>query len=506
MAAVKDGRSYGLSAAPAIIFAQLFGIAAITLMLVWLLHFREGVALNSSVEVRLLNDSMLFSSSRETWERQISELYTLGLALQPSLCTPCRSVSGLSSHRSSIMADEDVDTSTENQKSSSVQEQPPASSPVTVYPDWASFQAYYNAAGNTTIPPPGFFHSPVASSPQGHPFMWSPQMIPPYGTAPFVAMYPPGAIYPHPSVPAGTHPYGPYAVAFPNGINEPSVPVTCRADADAKPNESKARSPLKRSKGSLGSLNVLTGKRNAIGKASSASANGAQSQSGESGSEGSSEGSYANSQNGSQHREDEDHGSGDGEAQNGSIIVSTNEVKQAQSAPTVLNHNMPFIALPPGAIAGPTTTLNIGMDYMGGPVSPVPTIRGKPTAAPLSAGMHPSCNAGSRDAIPSDLWLRDERDLKRERRKQSNRESARRSRLRKQAECEELAQRVITLTEENDAFRVELDSWREECEKLALENASLTEQIQQLRAKESRADEPDLVLATGFPDKKKANA
>lgn len=57
MGAVKDGRSYGCSATAAIIFAQLFGIAAITLMLVWLLHFREGVALSSTVEIRLLNVS-----------------------------------------------------------------------------------------------------------------------------------------------------------------------------------------------------------------------------------------------------------------------------------------------------------------------------------------------------------------------------------------------------------------------------------------------------------------
>lgn len=43
----------------------------------------------------------------------------------------------------------------------------------------------------------------------------------------------------------------------------------------------------------------------------------------------------------------------------------------------------------------------------------------------------------------------DERELKRQRRKQSNRESARRSRLRKQAECEGLAQKVVDLETEN---------------------------------------------------------
>ena len=50
----------------------------------------------------------------------------------------------------------------------------------------------------------------------------------------------------------------------------------------------------------------------------------------------------------------------------------------------------------------------------------------------------------------------DERELKRQRRKQSNRESARRSRLRKQAECEELGSRVGGLTEENERLRAEV--------------------------------------------------
>ncbi len=45
--------------------------------------------------------------------------------------------------------------------------------------------------------------------------------------------------------------------------------------------------------------------------------------------------------------------------------------------------------------------------------------------------------------------MQDERELKRQRRKQSNRESARRSRLRKQAECEGLAQKVVELETEN---------------------------------------------------------
>ena len=50
--------------------------------------------------------------------------------------------------------------------------------------------------------------------------------------------------------------------------------------------------------------------------------------------------------------------------------------------------------------------------------------------------------------------LQNEREQKRLRRKQSNRESARRSRLRKQAECKALAGRVTDL-EQNNARLVE---------------------------------------------------
>ena len=51
------------------------------------------------------------------------------------------------------------------------------------------------------------------------------------------------------------------------------------------------------------------------------------------------------------------------------------------------------------------------------------------------------------------MLLKDEREVKRQRRKQSNRESARRSRLRKQAECEALAVRVNELMNENVKLR-----------------------------------------------------
>lgn len=48
-------------------------------------------------------------------------------------------------------------------------------------------------------------------------------------------------------------------------------------EADGKPSDAKEKLPIKRSKGSLGSLNMITGKNNELGKASGASANGAYS-------------------------------------------------------------------------------------------------------------------------------------------------------------------------------------------------------------------------------------
>lgn len=48
-------------------------------------------------------------------------------------------------------------------------------------------------------------------------------------------------------------------------------------EGDVKPPEVKEKLPIKRSKGSLGSLNMITGKNNELGKASGTSANGAYS-------------------------------------------------------------------------------------------------------------------------------------------------------------------------------------------------------------------------------------
>jgi len=93
---------------------------------------------------------------------------------------------------------------------------------------------------------------------------------------------------------------------------------------------------------------------------------------------------------------------------------------------------------------------------MGGSISPYPGV----IVPPHTGG-------------PADLSIKDERELKREKRKQSNRESARRSRLRKQVETEELATQVESLTAENTSLRSEIGRLTESSEQLRLENSAL---------------------------------
>ncbi|KAL6174799.1 hypothetical protein ACLB2K_051444 [Fragaria x ananassa] len=86
-----------------------------------------------------------------------------------------------------------------------------------------------------------------------------------------------------------------------------------------------------------------------------------------------------------------------------------------------------------------------------------------------------SPSAGER--LPFDAMALDEKQLKREKRKQANRESARRSRMRKQAEYEELVKSCDSLSTEQMDLKSELDQVKVAAEKLRLENAALKEQL-----------------------------
>ncbi|KAF3567787.1 hypothetical protein DY000_02010774 [Brassica cretica] len=80
-----------------------------------------------------------------------------------------------------------------------------------------------------------------------------------------------------------------------------------------------------------------------------------------------------------------------------------------------------------------------------------------------------------RHGAPHEVW--NEKEVKREKRKQSNRESARRSRLRKQAETEELSVKVDALVAENMTLRSKLGQLNDESEKLRLDNQALLDQL-----------------------------
>ncbi|TYI01567.1 hypothetical protein ES332_A11G210300v1 [Gossypium tomentosum] len=101
-----------------------------------------------------------------------------------------------------------------------------------------------------------------------------------------------------------------------------------------------------------------------------------------------------------------------------------------------------------------------------------------------AAKMRPNASgavaAAASGVVMHDQWIQDERELKRQKRKQSNRESARRSRLRKQAECEELQARVENLANENCTLRGELQKLSDECEKLSSENSSIKEELMRI--------------------------
>uniref|UniRef100_A0A2P2MHQ4 Transcription factor HBP-1a isoform X1 n=2 Tax=Rhizophora mucronata TaxID=61149 RepID=A0A2P2MHQ4_RHIMU len=228
---------------------------------------------------------------------------------------------------------------------------------------------------------------------------------------------------------------------------------------------------------------MITGKNNEHGKTTGPSANGIYPKSGESASEGTSEGSDANSQNDSQVKSGGREDSLEADAsQNG---ASAHGLRNGGQGNAVVNQTMSIMPIPAtggGALPGPATNLNIGMDYWGtSNSSAIPSVHGKVSSAPVAGGL---VTPTSQDSIQSQLWLQDERELKRQRRKQSNRESARRSRLRKQAECDELAQRAEAFKEDNASLRSEINRIKSEFEQLLAENASLKERLGKIPGQE----------------------
>lgn len=378
-------------------------------------------------------------------------------------------------------------TQSKSGKTSSTPQEQQAGIPA--YPDWvSSFQAYYGPG--VTPPPAPYF----ASGPTPHPYMWPGQpLMSPYGTnPPYAAVYPSGGIYGHPSVPPGAHTYTQYGI--PSNGNPTDAVMTSVAqstDAETKSLGGKGRNSMKRVKGSLGKLEIVTSKGEG-GKVAPANANGALSQSfsGDSGSEGSSDGSEeGNSQNGLETGRKR---SFEPLTMNGTgthdMNIPAGEVKLSANRGAIVPMTPAAEKL---AVSLPMPNLNIGVDFWNataaGSVAPVKGRRGTApiisTIVPTNAQLIPG-----RDGLPSELWVQDERELKRQRRKQSNRESARRSRLRKQAECEELTAKVDVLSAQNMALKSELTHVEEERKRLASSNALLREQLRNQLGESALAD------------------
>ncbi|KAJ0262110.1 Basic-leucine zipper domain-containing protein [Hirschfeldia incana] len=313
-------------------------------------------------------------------------------------------------------------------------------------PDWSGFQAY------SPMPPHGF----AASSPQPHPYMWGVQhmMMPPYGTPPphpYVKMYPPGGMYAHPSMPPGSYPKGPYAMPSPNGMAETSGHTSGGTEGDSKRSDVKEKLPIRRSERIL---NMTRGKNNGTGKNSEASA---YSESGESDSDGSSEGSDANSENDSGSEQDwkddsPEAASESSDSDNGSAGTPLPPVSQT----------VPVMPKTAAGVPGPPTYTNIRM------CAPTNGMHGKASTPPVPRVIPPV----SRDGGHSKPF-QDEREVKRQKRMQSNRDASERSRLRKQAEFDKLAQDTELLNAENASLRAEMNRLKSKREELASENTSL---------------------------------
>ncbi|XP_057962705.1 G-box-binding factor 1 isoform X2 [Malania oleifera] len=323
---------------------------------------------------------------------------------------------------------------------SSTQETPTTPS----YPDWsASMQAYYGAGAT----PPPFFASTVAS-PTPHPYLWGSQhpLIPPYGTpVPYPALYP-GGVYAHP-----------------NMAMTPSASHT-NVELEEKTSDGKERTPMKKSKGNSGNASLKPGESE---KAASGSGNDAATLSAESGSDGSSE---ASDDNNSQPES--------AASKKGSFDQMLADGANARNNNASANHQASVQGK--HVVSMPATNLNIGMDLWNASSAGVGAVKMRPNPSGISPAVAPSAMVVREGVVPDHQWIQDERELKRQKRKQSNRESARRSRLRKQAECEELQARVETLNNENRTIREEMQKLLEECNKLTSENDSIKDELTRL--------------------------
>ncbi|KAK6918274.1 Basic-leucine zipper domain [Dillenia turbinata] len=334
-----------------------------------------------------------------------------------------------------------------------------------VYPDWAAMQAYYGP--RVAIPP--YFNPAVASGHPPHPYMWAPpqHMMPPYGPA-YAAIYSPGGVYAHPAVSFGSQSHG-------HGV--PASPaVSDFLVATPLSMETPAKSPATSDRGLMKKLKGFDGLAMSIGNGNAESAEG--------GTESQRTRVLCNP-NYDLLNSTENEGSCDGSDGNTSGTSQNGKKRSREGTPATGGD-------------GKTQTQTTGKEANGtsekaSSMIVAPNGTGKAAGAAVPSGMstalelkNPACMSSKPNAVstpqpcavlPPEAWMQNEKELKRERRKQSNRESARRSRLRKQAETEELAMKVESLTSENMALKSEISRLTENSEKLRLKNTKLMEKL-----------------------------
>lgn len=281
---------------------------------------------------------------------------------------------------------------------------------------------------------PPYYNSAMAAS--GHPpppYMWNPQhMMSPYGT-PYAAVYPHGGgVYAHPGFPMGTQPQGQKG----GPLTTPGTPLSIDTPSKSTGNtENGLMKKLKEFDGLAMSLGNGTN-----GDEGKRSRNSSETEGSTDGSDGNTTGAdepkLKRSREGTPTKDEKKH------------LVQSSSVRSVSQS-------------------SGDNCVKPNVEGGGAIVS----------AAGVSANSNPTFMSQSLAMVPPETWLQNERELKRERRKQSNRESARRSRLRKQAETEELARKVEALTAENMALRSELNQLSEKSDKLRGANATLLDKL-----------------------------
>ncbi|KAJ8540064.1 hypothetical protein K7X08_026453 [Anisodus acutangulus] len=344
------------------------------------------------------------------------------------------------------MGNNEDEKSCKPEKSSSTA---PDQSNIHVYPDWAAMQAYYGP--RLAVPP--YANSALAPGHAPHPYMWGPlqPMMPPYGT-PYAGIYAHSGVYPHSGVPIVSRPQGPGMTSSPT-VSQTMDTASLSLDASAK-------SSGNTDQGLTSQLKGPNGLGMSIGNCSVDNGDGSDNGPSQSGQEGSSDGSNIDTTEVAENskkrsRETTPNNSDDGKRRTLRSPQPTREVNVNSEKGTSVTVN-------PG---------NTAEKYTGTVFSPTTLELRNPVGTLLKPS--PINVSQMSPAVPGEAWLQNERELKREKRKQSNRESARRSRLRKQAETEELAMRVQSLTSENLALKSEINKFTANSEKLKVENAAL---------------------------------